>query len=115
MYKSLSAPLVVQVELTERCPNQCLHCYNYWRHGGDSLSSIATLSLQQIDRIMSELERSKVFEIVITGGEPFLNKAGLFHQDIELPWSAVCNRNGRAKKDSFYPCQNICWQLLERK
>jgi AdoMet-dependent heme synthase len=79
MYKNLSVPLVVQIELTERCPNQCLHCYNYWRHGSDSLANIATLSLQQIDRIMSELERSKVFGVVITGGEPFLDKAGLFH------------------------------------
>jgi len=78
MYKNLSAPLVIQVELTENCPNQCLHCYNYWRHAGGSYEGAASMSSQQIDHIMTEIEHAKVFEIVITGGEPFLNKLGMF-------------------------------------
>ena len=32
----------------------------------------------QINKIMDELERAKVFEVVVTGGEPLLNKSGLF-------------------------------------
>ncbi len=78
MYKNLSAPLVVQVEITERCPNKCIHCYNYWRHTGYSGPCGATLDASQIDCIMDEIERSRVFEIVITGGEPLLNKRGMY-------------------------------------
>ena len=31
LYRCLSAPISVQVELTARCPNRCVHCYNHWR------------------------------------------------------------------------------------
>lgn len=78
MYKKLLAPLVIQLELTEDCFNTCLHCYNYWRHEKENLVPSASLSINQINLIMDELERYNVFEIVVTGGEPFLNKEGLF-------------------------------------
>jgi radical SAM protein with 4Fe4S-binding SPASM domain len=78
MYKALSAPLVVQIEVTERCPNSCVHCYNFWRHGEQLSSGLASLSLDDVDRIMDEVERSKVFALVITGGEPFLNAPAIF-------------------------------------
>ena len=78
MYRTLSAPLVAQVEITESCPNRCLHCYNYWRHEGTSTAQPVSLEPDQIDRIMDELEKIYVFGIVITGGEPLLNKKGLF-------------------------------------
>ncbi len=78
MYRTLSAPLVAQVEITESCPNRCLHCYNYWRHEEVSKVGVSSLGPDQIDRIMDELEDAQVFNIVITGGEPLLNKSGLF-------------------------------------
>jgi MoaA/NifB/PqqE/SkfB family radical SAM enzyme len=77
MYKSLSAPLVVQLEITEQCPNQCVHCYNFWRHSQAPNNSVY-LESAQIDHIIQELEQSRVFQVVITGGEPFLNKQGLY-------------------------------------
>ncbi len=78
MYKSLSAPLVVQIELTELCPNSCIHCYNYWRHEEHSVKQFAQLTLAQIQRVMDELERTKVFLVVITGGEPMMNKPVMY-------------------------------------
>lgn len=30
-YKTLSAPITTQVEVTETCNLLCSHCYNFWR------------------------------------------------------------------------------------
>ncbi len=79
MYKTLSAPLVIQVEISARCTSKCVHCYNHWRQDdtmGDH--SAADLSEKGIDRIMDQLIRNKVLHVVFTGGEPFLNKRILF-------------------------------------
>lgn len=78
MYKNLLAPLTVQVEITEGCPNECFHCYNYWRHSSDSGARCVAMDLAQVDIIMGEIEESRVFEIVITGGEPLLNKPVMY-------------------------------------
>lgn len=78
MYKTLSSPFVVQVEITENCTNNCVHCYNYWRHATFQKEALLQLDAFQINKIMDELERAKVFEVVVTGGEPLLNKSGLF-------------------------------------
>ena len=77
MYKTLSAPLVAQVEISSRCPNQCLHCYNYWRTANET-PSCSDLSLENTEQIMAQLAINHVFHIVLTGGEPLLNKPVLF-------------------------------------
>ena len=51
MYKTLSAPLVVQVEISEKCPNRCLHCYNFWRRN-DKKTKLVNMSLEKIDRVV---------------------------------------------------------------
>lgn len=78
MYKNLLAPLTIQVEITEACMNRCIHCYNYWRHlAGTEVTAVA-MDPAQVDTIMDEIEGSRVFEIVITGGEPLLNKPVMY-------------------------------------
>lgn len=76
MYKTLSAPLTVQIEIVSACTVKCVHCYNFWRKDDDPSES--SLCSSQIKVIMKKLYESKVFDIVITGGEPLLNKNGLF-------------------------------------
>ena len=78
MYKTLNAPHVLQIEISSLCPNRCQHCYNFWRKSGGTDSS-ASLSLDQATRIMDQIIANQVFHIVLTGGEPLLNKSVLFH------------------------------------
>ncbi|MDD4931213.1 MAG: radical SAM protein [Candidatus Colwellbacteria bacterium] len=77
----ISGPFIVNLELTGACPNDCIHCYNFWRHGKglDEAGSFSSLSLADSDKIVDVLDDLKVFTLVITGGEPLLSKEVLFH------------------------------------
>lgn len=77
MYKTLSGPLVVQIEISANCTNRCLHCYNFWRED-DGFTPLGNLSMSAVEQVMDKLILSKVFHVVFTGGEPFLNKRVLF-------------------------------------
>ena len=79
MYKTLSAPLVVQIEIESACPNTCIHCYNFWRKDNGIKSYNNHLSIENVEVIMHKLAEAKVFEVVFTGGEPLLNKPALFY------------------------------------
>lgn len=70
IYKRLSAPLTAHLELTTQCNEKCRHCYNFWREE-NSLNIHMRRDL--LLRIMDELAESKVFHVVLTGGEPLLN------------------------------------------
>lgn len=78
MYKTLIAPLVVQVEISAKCTNRCVHCYNFWRQDETS-SYFPEFSFSVADRVMDQLIHHHVFHMVLTGGEPLLNKKVLFH------------------------------------
>ncbi len=78
MYKTLSAPHIIQIEVSAMCTNCCQHCYNFWRQGGDGQTTSANLSLEQVSRIMDQIIGHRVFHLVLTGGEPLLNKKALF-------------------------------------
>ncbi|MDO8621109.1 MAG: radical SAM protein [Candidatus Levybacteria bacterium] len=76
LYKTLSAPLDVQVEVTTLCNEACVHCYNFWR--GAKFKGVAnnlpdtTLGKDKVLVIMDQLVKSQVFRVTFTGGEPFL-------------------------------------------
>ncbi len=70
MYRTLSAPLNCQLEVTTACNNKCLHCYNYWR--ASSMKEVP-LSLANGRKIMHMIADVGVHEITFTGGEPLLN------------------------------------------
>jgi len=69
MFRTLKAPITVQIEVTEGCDNVCRHCYNFFRHQGYRNK---TLTKEQADKIISEFKDLQVIRGVITGGEPLL-------------------------------------------
>jgi len=70
-----SFPTIVNLELNKNCNLQCIHCYI----GNKNLKSVIPSIFQameeaQIHDFLNSLKRSGVFLIVLTGGEPFINK-----------------------------------------
>lgn len=76
LYKTLSAPLEVQLELTDLCNQSCIHCYNYWREQDHHRER--TLSEDELTSVIQKLKNNGVFRITITGGEPLLFKNRVF-------------------------------------
>lgn len=71
IYQNLKAPITAQIELTPRCNNKCLYCYNYWKTGNNYESELGAEEMRKISKIISENE---IFRVVLTGGEPLLRK-----------------------------------------
>ncbi len=82
LYKTLSGPITCQIEIDNRCNNNCLHCYNHWRH--EDCHAGQVMSSKLLERVIDELVKSKVFQVTITGGEPLLNRDILFEAIEEL-------------------------------
>ncbi len=93
-YKTLSAPITVQVELTTACDNDCLYCYNHWRH--DKHIPGANMHRDLLEKVVSDLIDSNVFQVTFTGGEVLLRKKELFfglEQLIRAGVSCAVNSN----------------------
>lgn len=74
--KRLSAPLDVQIELTEKCNQKCFHCYNYWRYSEEIGKN--ELGVQDFLMVIKKLVTAGINSITLTGGEPFLRPDLLF-------------------------------------
>lgn len=70
-YRELSAPLSLQIEITEACNNKCIHCYNFWREPNKQ-SCLTKLSALQLETIADIAIENKIFAVTLTGGEPLL-------------------------------------------
>ena len=71
IFRTLSAPVSLQWELTPFCNERCIHCYNYWRTdtlGEKLITTPDTLAV--LDKVSSEIVRNKIFNVTVTGGEP---------------------------------------------
>jgi radical SAM protein with 4Fe4S-binding SPASM domain len=66
-------PLQVSIEVTRRCPLECLHCYNNLPMG-DMDAKRRELSKEEHFRILDELVEMGCFWILYTGGEIFARK-----------------------------------------
>jgi radical SAM protein with 4Fe4S-binding SPASM domain len=66
-------PLQVSIEVTRRCPLECLHCYNNLPMG-DMEARQRELSKEEHFRILDELVEMGCFWILYTGGEIFARK-----------------------------------------
>src|SRR6202140_4213801 len=63
----LSVPLSVQLDLTYRCNEQCIHCYlDHHDHG--------EMTTAEIKYLLQEMAESGVFILTLSGGEIFLRK-----------------------------------------
>lgn len=69
--KTLSAPVMVNLELTSGCNIKCRHCYNYWREDADNTDD--AVSSQTLRAFVDRFMEAGVFHVVLTGGEPLLN------------------------------------------
>lgn len=74
----LSAPIDVQIELTESCNQHCGHCYNFWRPNDTTARNDQHLSIDSLKHIIQELVINRVISITITGGEPFVRRDEFF-------------------------------------
>lgn len=83
--KRLSAPLDVQIELTEKCNQKCFHCYNYWRYSEEIGKN--ELSIQDFLIVVKKLVTAGINSITLTGGEPFLRP------DLLFSILEYCNKN----------------------
>jgi len=63
-----SAPIRVDMSLTFRCQNSCIHCYAGGPHETDELST------EQWKQVIDHLYRIGVFILTFTGGEPTLKE-----------------------------------------
>jgi radical SAM protein with 4Fe4S-binding SPASM domain len=66
-------PLQVSIEVTRRCPLECLHCYNNLPMG-DMEARRRELSKEEHFRVLDELVEMGCFWILYTGGEIFARK-----------------------------------------
>lgn len=67
------APLQVSIEVTRRCPLECLHCYNNLPMG-DVDARRRELSKEEHFRLLDELVEMGCFWLLYTGGEIFARK-----------------------------------------
>src|SRR5258707_11753911 len=63
----LNIPLSVQLDLTYRCNEECIHCYlDHDDHG--------EMSTAEIKHLLKEMAEAGVFILTLSGGEIFMRK-----------------------------------------
>jgi len=96
--QQLSAPLRVDLALTFRCQNNCIHCYA----GGPHETS--ELNTEQWKKIVDRLHQIGIFIFTFTGGEPTLREdlpeLLLYGQEKGIVTGLITN--GRKLKDKSY-------------
>ncbi len=69
-YFGKRAPVEVSIEVTRRCPLECLHCYNNLPMS-DTAARKGELSLEEYRRLLDEIAAEGCLWILFTGGEIF--------------------------------------------
>src|SRR5437016_9105416 len=72
-YAGRRAPLEVSIEITRRCPLECLHCYNNLAMG-DLEARGRELTKDEHFKLLDELADMGCFWLLYTGGEIFARK-----------------------------------------
>lgn len=71
MYRTLSAPVLVQWEVTPVCNHRCVYCYNFWRVDPPT-QSLPDNYNELYTRVVDEIVEAEAFWVVVTGGEPLV-------------------------------------------
>lgn len=66
-------PIGAQLELTTRCNQKCIQCYN-----ASGTTEEVNLSIEEWKKVAHQLGKMGIFQCVISGGEPLLLGEGLF-------------------------------------
>ena len=66
----LNAPLTINLALTNKCNLNCIYCYN------DFPPKIEdnTIESEEIDFLLDQIIDIRIFQVILGGGEPFLNR-----------------------------------------
>src|ERR1700680_1442987 len=72
-YSGQRAPLEVSIEVTRRCPLECLHCYNNLPLG-DLQARSCELSKEEHFKLLDDLAQLGCLWLLYTGGEIFARK-----------------------------------------
>lgn len=70
--KRLAVPLTAQLEITSLCNHRCIHCYNL--DSNEENRPIQQVSDETVIACAQKLIESKIFGVIITGGEPLIKK-----------------------------------------
>ncbi len=65
-------PIVIQIELTYRCPLHCCHCYCDCYN--NSSSPIREMSTEEVMRLLDKLHEANCLWLTFTGGDPMMRK-----------------------------------------
>jgi radical SAM protein with 4Fe4S-binding SPASM domain len=96
--RELSAPIRMDLALTYRCQNDCIHCYAGGPH------ETPELDIDQWKKVIDKLHSIGIFIFTFTGGEPTLRKdlPQLLHYAQEKGTVTGLVTNGRRLKDKEY-------------
>lgn len=73
IFRTLSAPIGIQWELTPFCNQECVHCYNYWRKDDNTASATINKPTPELfSSTVKEIIKNNIFHVTITGGEPLI-------------------------------------------
>ena len=72
-FQGKRAPLEVSIEVTRRCPLECLHCYNNLPMS-DHAARVQELTFDEHCRLLDELVEAGCLWLLYTGGEIFARK-----------------------------------------
>lgn len=78
----LSSPISVELTLTKNCNHKCLHCYNPWRKDWNTKTEkdISSLTFEEkSDIICNQIVQNNIWKVIITGGEPLVDKKKLYY------------------------------------
>lgn len=69
---NIKTPLLAQLELTDKCNLRCLHCYRLNHRCLNN--TLNNLDDESIMVLANKIVEAKIFDVVLTGGEPLLKK-----------------------------------------
>lgn len=70
----ISAPITVQLEVTESCNYRCPHCYHLVNYGNLERGFDFYENDETVLNVAKRLVSAKIFNVVLTGGEPLTKK-----------------------------------------